>query len=247
MVTNNILHGIKWQHVRLDRVIASADADNEIRPDCFADCSKQVYRKPHSFLERTAIRIVSSICKGRPELLDNCVVSSHQFASVESCLLCASSSPRERVDYLDNLIVRYCDAAVVVMHGRHTGRRPVRCERVIPVSVRSNMVQLLNHHGFILMAAVCDFAKVRNYAVVSLTKISASQDGCTMNWNGFYHNHGCSPNRSFQVIAMVTFHWESVNCHVGSMRAKIQSMLERLVSQGERTEKMFKARLPGCF
>ena len=102
----------------------------------------------------------------------------------------------------------------------------------------TDVIQLLNHDGAVLVTTVGDFPKVRDDRVVAVPEIASRQNRIAVNRNGFNHNHRGATDRPFQVVAVVARDRQTVHRHIGGVSAEVKPVLQCLVPDVNRVEQV---------
>ena len=98
----------------------------------------------------------------------------------------------------------------------------------------------MNHHRPILVANLGQFSKVGYDTVVAVTEIAPGENPGTVDRHRLANYHRRPATGALGVITNMTLAWQTVLGHVGGMRAKVEPVLERLVTNLQRLEQMGK-------
>ncbi len=188
----------------------------------------------HAVLEAAAVLVVAPVGDRRPELLDQRVVGRHQLAAVIAAGLGPRGAAREGGDDLRDLALGHRMAAVGIVHRGQAGGRPVVGQRVVPVAMRADVVELLDDMCALGMHRVGDAAEMRDDGIVVGAEVAARQHRGLVDRHRLHHDHRGPAHRALAVIAEMPLAGQPALAHVGGVRAEHDAVAQREVSQLQR-------------
>jgi hypothetical protein len=102
----------------------------------------------------------------------------------------------------------------------------VRHERQVGIAMLSDMVELLQDGGAVIMHGVGDFAEMRDDGVVTVAKVATRQYCGRVYRHGFDHDHRCTTARTFLVVASMALTRKAVIRHIRGMGSEHDAVVE---------------------
>jgi hypothetical protein len=95
----------------------------------------------------------------------------------------------------------------------------------------TDVIDLLNHHGAKLVTGIGDTPQVWDHRIISGAQVTSGEYARFVRRDGLANNHRSAAASTLCVVSQMALARETILCHVGGMRAEVQSVLERLVPQ----------------
>jgi hypothetical protein len=95
------------------------------------------------------------------------------------------------------------------------------------------MVELLQNYRTMIVYSIGYLTKVWNYRVVAVQKITPGQDRGRVYRHRLDHDHRRAADGTLFVISAVAFSRQTLLGHIGGMRTKNNSIIQRFVTQGD--------------
>ncbi len=231
---DDLLQAFDRLHVGARGIDADGKADNEILAAGLADRLQHFVGEAHAVLEAAAIFVVAPVGDGRPELLDEGVIGRHQLAAVISAGLGARGAAGEGGDDFRDLSRSHRVAAVGIVHRGQAGRRPIVGQRIVPVAVGADVIELLDNVRAFGMNRIGDAAEMRDDGIIVGAEIAARQHRGPVDRHRLHHDHRGPAHRALAVIAEMPLARQAIDAHVGGVRAEHDAVAQAEVSQLQR-------------